>query len=258
MKKLHNIFDENYPKSKFDKAMNGVKFLVSVIGMLFFLLVIAYIIKQNTSIVFYNKINPIAVFLQNHGVNFRVIWIDCSPYIVAWFIFAFVPLVMWSANNYKRSLRDEYLVKTTSKLIALNNEIDEQKAANKILRESNMKRFEYSIELKKSFADAVSEIKKLVAENKLLESCNQDNLKLITHWRERALHQKHTKKVVVEATEWKCISDDDYYPNFKQDKTYKATTSHVNINKETTLCLISESDVPCLVEKVYFTPVKET
>ena len=58
MKKLHNIFDENYPKSKFDKAMNGVKFLVSVIGMLFFLLVIAYIIKQNTSIVFYNKINP--------------------------------------------------------------------------------------------------------------------------------------------------------------------------------------------------------
>lgn len=256
MKKLHNIFDENYPKSKFDKAMNGVKFPVFVIGMLFFLLVIAYIIRQNTSIVFYNKINPVAVFLQNHGVNFKVIWIDCSPYIVAWFVFAFVPLVMWSANNYKRSLRDEYLVKTTSKLIALNSEVDEQKAANKILRESNMKRFEYSIELKKSFADAVAEINKLVAENKLLESCNQDNLKLITHWRERALHQKHTKKVVVEATEWKCIADEDYFPNFRAGNSYNTAPPHAKIDKETTLCLMSEREVPCLVEKQYFTPVK--
>ena len=146
MKKLYNIFNESYPQSKFDKAMNTLKYFAFVIGLIFFLLVVAYIIKQNTSIVFYNKINPIAVFLQNHGVNFKVIWNDCSPYIVGWFVFAFVPLVMWSYNNYKRSLREEYrneyLIKTTSKLISLHQELDELKAANKILRESNMRLFE--------------------------------------------------------------------------------------------------------------------
>ena len=146
MKKLYNIFDENYPQSKFDKDMNTMKSFVFVIGMIFFLLVLAFIVGEYSNIEFYNKINPVAVFLQNHGVNFKVIWNDCSPYIVGWFVFAFVPLVMWSANNYKRSLREEYrneyLIKTTSKLISLNQELDELKAANKILRESNLRLFE--------------------------------------------------------------------------------------------------------------------
>lgn len=142
MKKLYNIFDEKtYPKSKFDKFMEKVTAMVILVGFIFFLLIIVSIIKQNISIEFYNKINPIA-FFKTHGVNFKVIWNDCSPYIVAWFVFVFVPLVMWSANNYKLSLRNEYLVKTTSKLCALNLEIDELKAANKILRESNMRLFE--------------------------------------------------------------------------------------------------------------------
>ena len=138
MKKLYNIFDESYPQSKFDKAMNTLKSFAFAIGLIFFLLVVAYIIKQNTSIVFYNKINPIAVFLQNHGVNFKVIWNDCSPYIVGWFVLAFVPLVMWSVRNYKISIREEfrneYLTKTTSKLLTLNLEIDELKASNNKLR----------------------------------------------------------------------------------------------------------------------------
>lgn len=134
MKKLYNIFDESYPQSKFDKAINTLKSFAFVIGMIFFLLVLAFIVGEYSNIEFYNKINPVAVFLQNHGVNFKVIWNDCSPYIVGWFVFAFVPLVMWSANNYKRSLREEYLVKTTSKLGYLNLEIDELKASNNKLR----------------------------------------------------------------------------------------------------------------------------
>ena len=169
MKKLYNIFDENYPQSKFDKAMNTLKSFAFVIGLIFFLLVIAYIIKQNTSIVFYNKINPIAVFLQNHGVNFKVIWNDCSPYIVGWFVFAFVPLVMWSYNNYKRSLREEYLVKTTSKLCALNLEIDELKASNDKLRAEKKHEYEMFNEYRK---DAIAEKEDLRQANKILRESN--------------------------------------------------------------------------------------
>lgn len=110
-------------------------------------------------------------------------------------------------------------------------------------------------ELRKSFVDAVSEIKKLVAENKLLKACNQDNLKQIAYLKSVKNHKKRPA-FEIEVKEWECISDDDYYPNFKQEKIYKAIPSHAKIDKETTLCLISEREIPCLVDKKYFKPVK--
>lgn len=110
-------------------------------------------------------------------------------------------------------------------------------------------------ELRKSFIDAVAEIKKMVAENKLLESINENNLKQIEYLK---AVKNHKKRPIFEpeVKEWECILDDDYYPNFKQEKIYKATTPHANINKETTLCLVSERGIPCLVDKKYFKPIK--
>ena len=159
MKKLYNIFDEkNYSKSKFDKLMDTLKSFAFVIGIAFFFSIIV------------RSIYPyVFEFVKSHGVNFKVIWNDCSPYIVGWFVFAFVPLVMWSANNYKRSLREEYLVKTTSKLCALNLEIDELKASNDKLRAEKKHEYEMFDEYRK---DTTSELADLRQANKILRESN--------------------------------------------------------------------------------------
>ena len=89
----------------------------------------------------------------------------------------------------------------------------------------------------------------------LIESCNQDNLKQITYWRERALHIKHTQKTDRESEKYICNTD-IYSPHFDKNKEYKASKSRVKFDKETTLCLISEDGRSSLVEKNYFLPVK--
>lgn len=115
----------------------------------------------------------------------------------------------------------------------------------------------YNKELKKSFTDEVSEIKKLVEENKLLESCNQENLKKIAYLK---AVKNHKKRPVFEpkVKEWECVNP-EYYPKFHVGRKYKdAITVAVDFDKETTLCLLSENGIACLVEKIYFKPVKET
>lgn len=110
-------------------------------------------------------------------------------------------------------------------------------------------------ELKKSFTDAVDEIKKLVAENKLLESRNEENLKQIAYLKSVKNHKKRPI-FEPEVKEWICMSD-EYFPTFLPSKKYKdAFTTAAKFDKETTLCLLSEAGIACLVEKVYFTPVK--
>lgn len=89
----------------------------------------------------------------------------------------------------------------------------------------------------------------------LIESCNQDNLKQITYWRERALHIKHTQKTDLESEKYVCKTD-IYLPHFEKNKDYKSSKSRVKFDKETTLCLISEYGRSSLVEKKYFLPVK--
>jgi len=133
MKKLYNIFDEkSHSQFKFDRTMNRLKSFALAIGLLFFAFVVFKMMKEY-NIVFFNKINPISTFLQNHGVNLKVIWNDCSPYILGWFVFAFTPLVLWSARNYKHSIKLEYIIKTAEKLSEKDKEIDKLKAENDML-----------------------------------------------------------------------------------------------------------------------------
>jgi len=115
-------------------------------------------------------------------------------------------------------------------------------------------------DVKKYFEDAVTEITELRSKNKVLESkcslldsCNDENLKSLNYWKERALHQKHSKPVKqVESEYWECIYN-QYAPEFINGNRYevdKSKNSFLN-----TLFLIGESKCTCLVESKYFKPV---
>ena len=52
-----------------------------------------------------------------HAINFNAIWNDLSIYVCLWLI-ALVLITVWAAKNYKNSIREEYLVKTTSKQLS--------------------------------------------------------------------------------------------------------------------------------------------
>ena len=62
---------------------------------------------------------------------------------------------------------------------------DSEKAKHTMLQKET-----FIVELKKSFEDVVAELKKLKAENALLESCNQDNLKQIAYLKSVKNHKK--------------------------------------------------------------------
>jgi len=130
MKKLYNIFDASYPESKFNYFMDKCLTIAFWIGISVF-----------ASIAIRFSYLPIINFAMTHSINFTAIWADISIWLCLWLI-SVCFLVIWAANNYRISIREDYLVRTTSKLIALNNEIDELKAANKILRESNARLFD--------------------------------------------------------------------------------------------------------------------
>lgn len=76
----------------------------------------------------------IIYFVENHSTNWPLIWSDCSPYIcILLFVNLFV--VIWLAKNYKYSIKNEYLLRTTVKLSSLQVIIDELTAKNKSLEE---------------------------------------------------------------------------------------------------------------------------
>jgi hypothetical protein len=125
-------------KSQFEKSMNIVSGIVLIFGLLFFLsIVLRLVFEQFNCYPFCAIVN----FIQTHSINFPAIWADISIWLCIWLI-SFSLVVILAANNYRRSIREDYLVRTTSKLIALHNEIDELKSANKILRESKAKLFD--------------------------------------------------------------------------------------------------------------------
>ena len=110
-------------------------------------------------------------------------------------------------------------------------------------------------DLKSAFEDAVAEITELrskakVSEdelriayeriealthgNKVFIDKMHDHIKQITYWKERALHQKHTKKVV-NSDWWKCIKEIDGYFNegqsYKQDNSFNDNLFRLFINE---------------------------
>lgn len=79
----------------------------------------------------FNFTNPFTQF----GINWPVIWSDSSIYVCLWLI-SMMCLVVWSAGNYRNSVRDEYLVKVTLGLIALEQEREKLESENRLLTEA--------------------------------------------------------------------------------------------------------------------------
>lgn len=84
-------------------------------------------------------------FIENHGINWPLIWSDCSIYAFIW-LFLICFIVIWAAKNYKDAIREEYLVKkdyiqneylekTTSKLCAMTTSLDKLTDENKFLHQ---------------------------------------------------------------------------------------------------------------------------
>lgn len=117
-------------------------------------------------------------------------------------------------------------------------------------------------ELKKSFEDAVVEITELRSKNKQLQAedagyadrmCElKEELRIanksITYWKERALHQKHTKKEV-EDNVYLCIKSIGEY--FIEGKKYKRRGNNKDL-----LHLVGESGLVHIVNKLHFKPAK--
>jgi len=128
-------------------------------------------------------------------------------------------------------------------------------------------------EKKKAFEDAVAEITELRNENKHLnsdlvklytENAKQDehNGLLIdeindlksnrTYWKERALHQKHSKPFKQVESEWYECETDTLLPHFERLKTYQIGTK---MNIVSLFSLFDINGKECIVEKKYFKPV---
>lgn len=92
--------------------------------------------------------------------------------------------------------------------------------------DNQIKRQESHInDIKQAFEDAVAEINELRIQisalkevNNMLLNVNSGQKSKITYWKERALHQKHTKKEV-NAYMWECISDN--MANFTKGVKYR-------------------------------------
>ena len=100
----------------------------------------------------------------------------------------------------------------------------------------------------------VSQVMDLVGKCKLLELCTQHNLDQIAYWKERALHYKHTKKVV-DSEWWECQTSLQY-DYFEVGKTYKESTSERKVDGMLFLICTDGDKIPFLVEKKYFKPVQ--
>lgn len=134
MKKLSNSV-KSCQTSKFESLMNRISSAILIIGLVFFLSTIVRLFLDQLHINLFGKLNPVFLFIENHGINYGVIWSDISPFVCLWLTFICIIIIL-AANNFKKSIRDEYSVKTTSKIIFLNQQIDELEAANKLVNEA--------------------------------------------------------------------------------------------------------------------------
>jgi len=133
-------------------------------------------------------------------------------------------------------------------------------------------------DVKKYFEDAVAEITELRSKVKQLEAndagyadrmselkeANRVNTKTINelvanrdYWKERALHQKHSKPVKQVESEWYEYIGFKYNPYsanlFINGNKYEL--SRIFVGNSSMMYLISENGSSCLVERKYFKPV---
>lgn len=172
--------------------------------------------------------------------------------------FTLIMFFAWLSFLYRQTWKKQSLIDSgiiTRNAIRMNNqEIDAEllkdyKDKNKELSILLHQKITFADELKKSFEQAVAEIKKLVA-----TEAEKDKqiafLKSVKNHKKRPVFDPDIK-------EWECSSE-EYLPCFYPKQKYKIASPTILFDKNTTLLLTSENGESCLVDKNSFTPVKET
>lgn len=145
-------------------------------------------------------------FLSNHSVNYAFtsgILLSCLIAAIALIIALYLRL-----KEAKTWIKFSDIEKKQNR-----TELKEEKSFCETQGNMYSKLLVRHAELKQGFEDAVAEITELRMKNKELTDNMKsiidqmhDHIKQITYWKERALHQKHTKKEV-ESEWWECVSD---------------------------------------------------
>lgn len=192
-------------------------------------------------------------FLSTHSVNYALI----NGYLTVVLLIAIIIII----SLYLRLKEAKTWIKFSEIEKKQNrSELKEEKSFCETQGSMYSKLLIRHSELKQGFEDAVAEITKLRSEKKvtdsnidLLDEINKTLTDRVTYWKERALHQKHTKKVV--ESEWyELINDQDYMKElFNTNKKYKIY--HIKPSKDTLLFLIGNDNKPYLVYKSDFKPV---
>lgn len=95
------------------------------------------------------------------GINWSVIWSDSSIFVCLWLVSVML-LVCWGATNYRNSVREEYLVKTTSARIKWEQEKEKLESENRFLTEAF---YEYRSKTISDITEHQDRINQLSAEN---------------------------------------------------------------------------------------------
>ncbi len=154
-------------------------------------------------------------------------------------------------ENYFSDIQSDMHVRLMLKYASI--EEDSEKTKHILLQKET-----FITELKKSFEQAIAEIKKLKSENELIELCNKENLKQIAFLKAVKNHKKRPK-FEPKVKEWEYIGFkyNPYNPSlFENGNKYLVSDVNVSFNKETSLCLICENGSSVICDKAFFKPIK--
>jgi len=200
-------------------------------------------------------------FLETHSVNYALI----NGYLTVFLLIAiiFIIALYLRLKEAKTWIKFSDIEKKQNQ-----HELKEEKSFCETQGSMYSKLLVKYADIKKAFEDAVAEITELRSKVKQLElkvfSINEENKSLsdrcdnlltnVTYWKERALHQKHSKPVKQVESEWWEAKTNPYGffikgNVYKQDKTIKTDDSLIWI-------FLNENDLHShLVERKYFKPV---
>lgn len=74
-------------------------------------------------------------FFANHSINWSMIWSDVSIYVCIWLILVML-IVIWAANNYRKSVKYEAEEKQNRLVVSLSHELDMINLENSGFREA--------------------------------------------------------------------------------------------------------------------------
>jgi len=202
-------------------------------------------------------------FIETHSVNYALI----NGYLTVFLLIAIAIIIAL----YLRLKEAKTWIKFSDIEKKQNqHELKEEKAFSETQGSMYSKLLVKYADMNKAFEDAVAEITSLRSKLKfsyessenLGKRFHEDQLKIeslnkaLTYWKERALHQKHSKPVKQVESEWyECLSTEYDKNIFVKYGKYKKSTLLSTDKSENLLGLVANNGVSYLVFKSDFKPV---